>query len=216
MAEEMNIQSAFQSVMAANQDIPPKQKQVLAASLALFAQQGFANTTTKQIAARAGVAEGTVYRRYKTKDELLAAILAPFMTEVLPQLIKEFAQDVVSQPYLTRHEMIESIVVDRMAFIQKNGAILRILIREISVRKDLRSQFVSHAAPLLQDNLFPVLDRLKARGELVDWPDSRIAQFMIGTMLTELFRRLLLSEDDAAAVSVIIKFLEKGLAPTTK
>lgn len=213
MKEDMNIQEAFKAVMAANGDIPPKQQQVLAASLELFAQQGFANTTTKQIAAKAGVAEGTVYRRYKTKDELLAAVLAPFVTQVLPKLITEFGEGVVGQPYLTRHEMIQSIAEDRLAFIQKNGPVLRILIREVSVRKDLRSQFIAHAEPLLKNNLFPVLDRLKARGELVDWPNSRIAQFMIGTMLTELVRSLLVPEEIATAIPTIIKFLEKGLAP---
>lgn len=213
MEKDTSISEAFRAVMAANGDVPPKQQQVLAASLELFAQQGFDNTTTKQIAEKAGVAEGTVYRRYKNKDELLAGVLAPFMTQVLPSLIKEFAQKVVARSYLTRHEMISAIVEDRLAFIKENGAILRVLIREISVRNDLRSQFITHAAPLLQDNLFPVLDRLKANGELVDWPDSRIAQFMIGTMLTELVRAVLLPEDVSTAAPIIIEFIEKGLAP---
>jgi len=213
MEKDTSVSAAFQAVMAANGDIPPKQQQVLAASLELFAQQGFDNTTTKQIAEKAGVAEGTVYRRYKNKDELLAGVLAPFMTQVLPNLIQEFAQQVVAQPYLTRHEMLRAIVEDRLAFMKENGAILRILIREVSVRNDLRSQFVMYATPLLQDNLFPVLDRLKASGELVDWPDSRIAQFMIGTMLTELVRVVLLPEDVTVAAPTIIEFIEKGLAP---
>lgn len=213
MEKDTSISEAFQAVMAANGDIPPKQQQVLAASLELFAQQGFDNTTTKQIAEKAGVAEGTVYRRYKNKDELLAGVLAPFMTQVLPNLIKEFAQQVVARPYLTRHEMISSIVQNRLTFIKENGAILRVLMREVSVRNDLRSQFITHAGPLLQANLFPVLDRLKANGELVDWPDSRIAQFMIGTMLTELVRAVLLPEDVSTAAPVIIEFIEKGLAP---
>jgi len=213
MEKDTSISEAFQAVMAANGDIPPKQQQVLAASLELFAQQGFDNTTTKQIAEKAGVAEGTVYRRYKNKDELLAGVLAPFMTQVLPNLIKEFAQQVVARPYLTRHEMISSIVQNRLDFIKENGAILRVLMREVSVRNDLRSQFITHAGPLLQANLFPVLDRLKANGELVDWPDSRIAQFMIGTMLTELVRVVLLPEDVSSAAPFIIEFIEKGLAP---
>jgi len=144
---------------------------------------------------------------------LLAGVLAPFMTQVLPNLIKEFAQQVVARPYLTRHEMISAIVQNRLDFIKENGAILRVLIREISVKNDLRSQFITHVGPLLRDNLFPVLDRLKANGELVDWPDSRIAQFMIGTMLTELVRAVLLPEDVSTAAPVIIEFIEKGLAP---
>lgn len=213
MTQETNIQTAFQEVMAASGDIPPKQKQVLAASLALFAEQGFARTTTKEIAARAGVAEGTVYRRYKTKDELLAAVLAPFMTEVLPKLVKEFAAKVVSQPYVTRRDLIAAVVTDRLAFVQENRSVMRILMTEVMVRQDLRDQLVPRLVPLIQGNLYPILNQLKATGELVDWPDDRIAQLMIGTMITELVRSGFTQEKLESVGDLIIEFLDKGLAP---
>ncbi|MFC6207102.1 TetR/AcrR family transcriptional regulator [Levilactobacillus tongjiangensis] len=213
MVKETNIQTAFQEVMAASGNIPPKQKQVLAASLSLFAEKGFASTTTKEIAERAGVAEGTVYRRYRTKDELLAGVLAPFMTEVLPKLVSEFAEKVVGQTYSSRHDLVATVVNDRMQFVVENQSVLRILVTEILVRNDLRDQTISRMVPLLKQNLYPVLDHLKAIGELVDWPNDRIAQFMIGTMLTQLVRSTLTNEEVTSAASLIIKFLEKGLAP---
>jgi len=213
VAQETNMQAAFENVMAASGNIPPKQKLVLAASLELFAEQGFANTTTKEIASRAGVAEGTVYKRYKTKDALLAAVLAPYVTEVVPAFVQDFAKQVVNQPYMTLHEMLTTVVTDRIAFIKGNRAVLQVLITEILVRSDLRKQLTPRVLPLLQKNLYAVLDRLKANGELVDWPNDRIAQFMIGTMLTEMARSIFTDEDLDQAGPVLLAFLEKGLAP---
>jgi AcrR family transcriptional regulator len=45
-------------------------RRILTAALDLFETKGFAATTTKQIARRAGIAEGTVFNYFQTKDDL--------------------------------------------------------------------------------------------------------------------------------------------------
>lgn len=47
---------------------------ILAAAEEVFAERG-ASTSTEEVAARAGVAIGTVFRHFPTKDDLLAAIM---------------------------------------------------------------------------------------------------------------------------------------------
>jgi len=51
-----------------------KQKEILAAALKLFVEFGFHGTPTSRIAKEAGVANGTLFHYFKTKDELVVAL----------------------------------------------------------------------------------------------------------------------------------------------
>ena len=52
-----------------------RREQLLQAALDLFAQRGFEATTTKAIAAAAGVSEGIIFQHFATKEELYSGIL---------------------------------------------------------------------------------------------------------------------------------------------
>jgi TetR/AcrR family transcriptional regulator, repressor of fatR-cypB operon len=52
----------------------PKVERILKAALALFATQGFDGTAMPQLAARAGVGMGTIYRHFATKEALGNAV----------------------------------------------------------------------------------------------------------------------------------------------
>lgn len=61
---------------------PPRQRrkearpqELLDAALELFAEKGFAATRSEEVAARAGVAKGTLYLYYPSKEELLKAVI---------------------------------------------------------------------------------------------------------------------------------------------
>ena len=58
---------------------------VLEAAVAEFAAHGLAGTSTEEVARRAGVAIGTVFRHFPAKDDLLRAI----MKDLLQRLADE-------------------------------------------------------------------------------------------------------------------------------
>lgn len=51
-----------------------KQEKILEAALQLFAEQGYAATSTSKVAKEAGVSEGLIFRHFKNKEGLLEAI----------------------------------------------------------------------------------------------------------------------------------------------
>ncbi len=51
-----------------------KQEKILEAALQLFAEQGYAATSTSKVAKAAGVSEGLIFRHFKNKEGLLDAI----------------------------------------------------------------------------------------------------------------------------------------------
>jgi AcrR family transcriptional regulator len=53
-----------------NKPAPKTRQRILDAALALFVEQGIAETTTRDIAGAAGIAEGTIYRHFASKDDI--------------------------------------------------------------------------------------------------------------------------------------------------
>jgi AcrR family transcriptional regulator len=64
-------------------DRPGKQQALLQAALQLFASKGFDATTTREIAAAAGCAEGLIHRYFDGKAGLLGALVDQHVSEAL-------------------------------------------------------------------------------------------------------------------------------------
>ena len=52
-----------------------RRRQLIEVAIDLFSQKGFSGTTTREIAAAAGVTEAIIFRHFATKQDLYAAIL---------------------------------------------------------------------------------------------------------------------------------------------
>jgi AcrR family transcriptional regulator len=70
-----------------------KQEQIQATALRLFVTDGFHGTPTAKIAAEAGVANGTLFYHYKTKEELVIALYNKIQDEQAANLQAIIDQD---------------------------------------------------------------------------------------------------------------------------
>jgi len=71
-----------------------------------FADKGFRNTAIGEIAQMAGVADGTIFYHYKTKEELFVAVLANFKE----QLLAESREYLAAHQFASGMEMVEGLL----------------------------------------------------------------------------------------------------------
>ena len=64
---------------------------ILEAAFSLFREKGYRATSMPDIASRAGMTPGNVYRYYKSKFELFYVVLEPWLNEQLDALEREIA-----------------------------------------------------------------------------------------------------------------------------
>jgi AcrR family transcriptional regulator len=66
--------------------------ELLEAALALFVEKGFAATRAEEVAQRAGVSKGTLYLYYPSKEELLKAVIAHYLSSRIAATAEEVRQ----------------------------------------------------------------------------------------------------------------------------
>jgi len=75
----------------ASKSIPDKREAILRAAIKVFARNGYFNSKVSDIAGQAGIADGTVYLYFKSKDEILHSIFDRAMAEFIAEGKKELA-----------------------------------------------------------------------------------------------------------------------------
>jgi AcrR family transcriptional regulator len=70
-----------------------KQKQIIEASIDLFAQAGFWNTPTSRIAKHAGVGTGTLFNYFESKAVLIDAVYAQLKQEFMSHIVSDYPED---------------------------------------------------------------------------------------------------------------------------
>jgi AcrR family transcriptional regulator len=97
-------------------------REITQAALDVFSQKGYAGTSMDEIAAAAGIAKGTVYEYFPSKDQLYVAALMVFVDEFEDLMKDRLAH--VDDPF---HRLIEYIGLSIEYASQENAATVRTL-----------------------------------------------------------------------------------------
>ena len=72
---------------------PDKHQQIIEAAVRIFARNGYYNSRVSDIAKEAGIASGTIYLYFKTKDEILVTLFREKMAEFVATVRKAIAAE---------------------------------------------------------------------------------------------------------------------------
>jgi AcrR family transcriptional regulator len=85
------------------EDDSPKREAILAAALELFAERGFHGTTVPEVAEKAQVGAGTVYRYFASKEALVNSLYQRWKAEYGRMLLSDFRINI--SPKAMFHEL---------------------------------------------------------------------------------------------------------------
>ncbi|MEU7858002.1 TetR/AcrR family transcriptional regulator [Nonomuraea sp. NPDC049141] len=162
-------------------------QKVFRAAVELIAEHGYAATTVDAIAERAGVAKGTVFYNFGSKEGLFEALL-----EHSINMLAEALSDADTGE--SALDALDSVVLGQLRFFEEHGAFARVLLAEM-----WRTVWQEAVALLRQSALgvyASVLRRAAANGEIrADLDVETAATAVFGMVLTVAIERRALYPD---------------------
>lgn len=138
-----------------------RERGILDAATELFASHGFHATSTRKIAAAAGVSEGTVFHYFGNKNELMLGILDRFYNDVLNPRAAEILDTVMDT-----HGRLRSLALHHVHALAADSALMMRLLQvyvgvdleilgqgDQSPLRDLNRSYVSHLDRMVREGI---------------------------------------------------------------
>ncbi|RFU63860.1 TetR/AcrR family transcriptional regulator [Peribacillus glennii] len=199
-----------------DEGLTEKQKRILAAAIESFAEKGYAATSTSEIAKKAGVAEGTIFRHYKSKKELLLTIVAPMMAKLVAPFVIKDLNKVLNQEYENFEEFLKAMIENRAKFLKNNMPLFQILMQEIPFQPELKEQFKEHIGAKVIERFRTVVEHYQGKGQIIELPPFSIIRFTVSAIFGLLATRYLLAPDadwdDEEEIQRTVQLLMHGIS----
>ncbi|MDP4092907.1 MAG: TetR/AcrR family transcriptional regulator [Bacillota bacterium] len=192
-----------------------KQQKILDTAIRMFAEKGYSNTSTAEIAKEAGVSEVTIFRNYKTKENLLMSVILPFVTDLTPVLTEEFIGE-LKKACNSFEEFIRMMIYNRYNFIKSNKDIFQVVIKEIVYHEDLFKELLPEISRNALEFFNKTINTFKARGEIIDIPNGTMIRMMISLVIGYFTTRFVILKDsqlidETSEIEYLIGFIINGL-----
>lgn len=99
-----------------------KRELIMQVAMQLFAKQSYTQITMKQIADTAGVAKGTIFNYFATKEDLFMSILLEDYCVFFTKIIEQVKQ----QPEVTQAQFIDLMISSTRALINNHAELVRL------------------------------------------------------------------------------------------
>ncbi len=188
------------------------------AALEVFAERGFAAATTAEIASRAEVAEGTIFRHYPTKKALLVGVLGPLARTIIGPLGSRSLRKVLGKEHASLQLFLEAVFDDRQQLLRSGPPVLKVFLQEALLHPEVRELAATIVEESISQRFREALDGMRAKGWIDPQLDIGVAVRLIMSTFGAYFvmRGLLFPDrewDDDRERAQMVMFLARGLSP---
>ena len=196
-----------------------KEKKILDAAIAVISEKGFSAASTSEIARQAGVAEGTIFRYFKTKKDILRGILI-HLGNVIAELLVVYGlkKILLSDGREDLRSGIKRVLKDRMAMIDAVFPMLRIVITEAMYHEDIRQilydKIISRAVEVFEEYHREMVEKglMKREIDAVVAGRSILANLVLFFVYRNLFGPMIQLDDYDQELDQVIDVIMYGIA----
>lgn len=188
--------------------IDRRKTQILEAAIKVFSEKGFEGSTTKEIAKKARVSEGTIFRYFKTKKEILISLIN-ILTE---KSMFKFIQEVEDR--LDTGQALKNLLKLHYNMITQNYQLLKTIFYEMQFHKELREAFYKE---VVSGTLAVIKKCLVKSGNIRDdVPPELAAETLLGIFLGVIMVQTMIEEnenppDEDKNISLVLDIIFNGI-----
>ncbi len=194
-----------------DEDKSQRRDEILAAAKEVFARKGFHNTTIADIAKEAGLAYGSVYWYFDSKNDLFHALMA-----VEEQTLRAHVTAAVGASTHSDGEApFRTAVQATLEFFEADKATVKLLFRDAYALGD---RFEKHLGGIYErfiDDIEIFVVAAQQRGQVVVAPPRMVA-YTLAALIGQLAHRRLSTDDGVNAAEVadfVVSLVLNGLRP---
>jgi len=167
--------------------------QILRAALSVFSHKGFHGATIREIASAAGLAEGTIYLYFTSKQEVLRGVFALIADEASAAPVGEgfWADD--------DEAFLRSLLESRITSLSRYAPFLRLSVHEADLHESLRQEFFARLCEPFVARFEDYLRRRIAEGAFRQVDTALTAAICFRMLMSHIMVQHVLEVDSFAA-----------------
>ena len=176
---------------------------ILQAAQKLFAKSGYDGTTIRDLAKKAGVAEGTLFRHFTNKKAILIELATEGWVEILTDLLTELSE-------MSSYKAVAQVMRRRMLNMRPNTDLMKVCFFEAQFHPELRDKIQSEVIEKMTDVTEAFFTTAMERGVYRQMNPKIVARVFLGMFAIAGFSQQTLLEPDATPQAM--QEMAEGLA----
>lgn len=204
------------------EEITERQWQILNAAIKVFSEKGYGSSRTSEIAKEAEVAEGTIFRYYKTKKDLLMGLIIPFIVKFMRPLVLQSAIKIIeNKEDKSMDEVLRELMVDRIELIRKNVPLIKTILVEASYQPELLDTLKEEVIPKVLPLIKKFIGKYVENGEIRDIEPALIFRSIVSLIggyiaLSSVLPEYFAGDGDKQEVDKLTDILLNGIKASSK